>query len=64
MVFSFSSPLSFDELFSSIEIKLNGKSIKFNQLDDQAKDLIINTIRRGQLSDTVELVDENVRFKF
>ena len=64
MVFSFSSPLSFDELFSSIEIKLNGIPIKFNQLDNQAKDLIINSIRSGKLSDTIELVDENVRFKF
>ena len=64
MVFSFSSPLSFDELFSSIEIKVNGIPIKFNQLDEQAKDLIIRSIKRGKLSDTVELVDENVRFKF
>ena len=64
MVFSFSSSLSFDELFSSIEIKLDGIPLKFNQLDSQSKDLIITSIRRGKLSDTVELVDENVRIKF
>ena len=63
MVFSFSSDLSFDELFDSLSIKLNGVELKFSQLDQQSKDCIINSMREGKLSDTVELVDENVRIK-
>lgn len=63
MVFSFSSNVSFDELFDSLSIKLNGVELKFSQLDQQSKDYIINSMREGKLSDTVELVDENVRIK-
>ena len=63
MVFSFSSAVSFDDLFSSLSIKLNGVEVKFSQLDNQSKDYIINSMREGKLSDTVELVDENVRVK-
>ena len=63
MVFSFSSAVSFDELFDSLSIKLNGVELKFSQLDKQSKDYIINSMREGKLSDTVELVDENVRIK-
>ena len=63
MVFSFSSDVSFDELFDSLSIKLNGVELKFSQLDPQSKDYIINSMREGKLSDTVELVDENVRIK-
>ena len=63
MVFSFSSDVSFDELFDSLSIKLNGVKLKFSQLDPQSKDYIINSMREGKLSDTVELVDENVRIK-
>ena len=63
MVFSFSSAVSFDDLFASLSIKLNGVEVKFSQLDNQSKDYIINSMREGKLSDTVELVDENVRVK-
>lgn len=63
MVFSFSSAVSFDELFESISIKLNGVDVKFSQLDNQAKSFIINSMMDGRLSDTVELVDDNVRIK-
>lgn len=63
MVFSFSSAVSFDELFDSLSINLNGVEVKFSQLDNQSKDYIINSMREGKLSDAVELVDENVRIK-
>jgi hypothetical protein len=63
MVFSFSCAVSFDDLFASLSIKLNGVEVKFSQLDKQSKDYIINSMREGKLSDTVELVDENVRIK-